>query len=109
MKSGKNNISKLPNKVSSQQEAEEFIGLCALLETKSPAPKKDKHTYFSKATHLFTKVVSWSQNEGWKLKPLNSFGEEDGVAKAELPANVSVLPAVDRVIDFGGQCGLRNM
>ena len=103
-------IQNLPD-MCSKQEAEEYIGLCALLETKSPAVKKGKNTgkYFTKATHMFTRVESWNPKEGFKLLPINSYGEVDGVAMPESPSNVFVLPAVDRVIDFGGKCGARSV
>ena len=54
---------------------------------------------------MFCKLKRWSKTSGFYLQPLNSFGEEEGKPLVEDPDNVSILPEVDRTIDFGEETG----
>ena len=121
---GKNLISKLPKKCADSTQASNFLGHMCLLEINSPMPKGKKGPYYDKKyvltlacarfpcintcscrTHMFCKITKWTKAKGFYIQPLNSFGEEDGQPMVENPDNVSVLPAVDRELDFGAKEG----
>jgi len=54
---------------------------------------------------MFCTLKKWTQKNGFYLQPLNSFGEEEGEPRSENPDNVSILPEVNRMIDFGEEAG----
>ena len=54
---------------------------------------------------MFCTLKKWTQKNGFYLQPLNSFGEEEGEPRSENPDNVSILPEVNRMIDFGEEVG----
>ena len=86
----KNAVPNLPDNCTSEQAKGYFGRLCLLLRDDPP---DDAEQRFQPRYHMFAQVCAFSEESGFHIRPINSFGECEGNALAEKACNVFLLPS----------------